>query len=92
MMKFIHTLVAISMATTMVQSLSQPSITTSNKSPKSPKLEPYGTAEVDYSAANEYLDEQYEDKIPNPYFPGEQVREAKKKSKLNNTCPDVSLM
>ena len=31
--------------------------------------EMYGIAEIDYSAANEYLDEQYENKIPNPYFP-----------------------
>lgn len=42
----------------------------SNELPK-----PYGTATVDYSAANEYLDEQYEDKIPNPYFPHDQATE-----------------
>ena len=29
----------------------------------------YSTADIDYSAANEYLEEQYEDKIPRPYFP-----------------------
>ena len=40
-----------------------------------PLPQPYGTATVDYSAANEYLDEQYEDKIPNPYFPHTQATE-----------------
>ena len=36
---------------------------------------PYGVADIDYSAANEYLDEQYENKIPNPYFPRNQATE-----------------
>lgn len=39
------------------------------------KLNPYGTAEINYSAANEYLDEQYEQKIPNPYFPNTKTKE-----------------
>jgi hypothetical protein len=43
-------------------------------------FEPYGTAEINYSAANEYLDEQYEQQIPNPYFPGMSSKEEKKKS------------
>lgn len=40
----------------------------SSSSSSSP-VKPYGTAWIDYSAANEYLDEQYQDKIANPYFP-----------------------
>lgn len=59
------------MATSLSSSVSnqRPSTSTRTAEPSKGPKNVYGTAEIDYSAANEYLDEQYEDKIPNPYFP-----------------------
>lgn len=56
-------------------SMPQPQATATTAARRDDLQKPYGTADINYSAANEYLDEQYQDKIPNPYWPQTQTHE-----------------